>query len=82
MGVIMGCILPLLIAIGVTYVQKYLLGNTDFDMYNSKPAMMMSLIFNVILFRIFMVNMKKYKMGKGLLLVTILFVFFIIIKPG
>jgi len=81
-GVIIGCLLPLLIAIGTTYVNKYILNNTTFDLYNSKPAMMMSLVFNVILFRILMVNLKKYKMGKGLLLVTILFIFFIIIKPG
>lgn len=80
LGVLIGCVLPLLIAIGTTFINFKFLDNPAFDMYNSKPALMMSLILNVILFRIFMVNMKKYQMGKGLLLVTIIFVFLIIVK--
>lgn len=80
-GVVIGCVLPLLIAMATTFVNYKFLGNTAFDMYNNKPALMMSLVFNVILFRVFMVNLKKYNMGKGLLLVTLIFVFLIIIKP-
>lgn len=81
-GVIIGSLLPLLIAMGTTFVQLHFLNNPTFDMYNSKPALMMSLICNVIMFRVFMVNLKMHNTGKGLLLVTIVFVFLVIIKPA
>ncbi|OPZ99690.1 MAG: hypothetical protein BWY70_00902 [Bacteroidetes bacterium ADurb.Bin408] len=80
-GAIIGIILPFIFAIGTELVQKKFMGNADFNILSSKPAMMLSFIFNVILFRVFMVNLKKYNMGKGLLLVTIILIFLVLIKP-
>ena len=79
-GVLIGAILPLLFAMGTTFVNIHFMNHPDFDIVNSKPALMMSLVFNIILFRVFMINFKKYQMGKGLLLVTIIFAFLVIIK--
>jgi len=79
-GVIIGAILPVIFAIGTTFVNFQFLNNPTFDIYNSKPALMLSLVFNVILFRIFMINLKKYSMGKGLLLVTIVYILLILVK--
>ena len=79
-GVLIGAVLPLIFAMGTTFVNIKFLNNPTFDIYNSKPALMLSMVFNIILFRIFMVNLKKYNMGKGLLLVTLIYMLLIIIK--
>jgi hypothetical protein len=80
LGVIIGAILPLLFAMGTTFVNIHFLNNPEFDMIKSKPTLMLSLVFNIILFRIFMVNLKKHNMGKGLLLVTLIYILLIIAK--
>jgi len=79
-GILIGAIMPLLVAMATTFVNIYFLNNPDFDIIKSGPALMMGLIPNVILFRIFMVNLKKYQMGKGILLATLVFVFLILMK--
>lgn len=79
-GVLAGAIMPLIIAAGTTFVNLYLLNNPTFDIIKSRPALMLGLIPNVLLFRIFMINLKKYEMGKGILLATLIFVFLILMK--
>ena len=79
-GVLIGAILPLLFAMGTTFVNIHFLNNPGYDIVSSKPTMMISLVFNIILFRIFMINLKKYRMGKGLLLVTLIYILLIIAK--
>jgi len=80
-GVVIGCVLPLIIAAGITFVNLYFLGNTGYDIYYSKTSLILCFAPNVLLFRFLMVNFKKFQMGKGLLLVTILFIFLILMKP-
>jgi len=80
-GVVIGIVLPLLFALGIVVVQTQLLGHAAFSILSSKPSMMLCFILNVLLFRVFMINLKKYNMGKGLLLVTIILIFLVLIKP-
>lgn len=80
-GVIIGSVIAVLIALGISVVQTQFIDNVPFEIINSKQALMFSLIPNVILFRVLMVNLKKIKMGRGLLLVTLIFIFLILIKP-
>ncbi len=79
-GVLIGAILPLIFAMGATFVNIHFLDNPGYDIVNSKPTMMIGMVFNIILFRIFMVNLKTYRMGKGLLLVTLIYILLIIAK--
>ncbi|MDD3877520.1 MAG: hypothetical protein PHT69_12945 [Bacteroidales bacterium] len=79
-GVVLGALLPLIISVIINVVYKMLLDKTDFDIMTSKPALMGCLILNILLFRVFMVNLKKYTMAKGLLLATLIFAFLILMK--
>ncbi len=80
-GVIIGIVVPFIFAVGTELVQKQFLHHAAFNILNSKPALMFCFIFNVILFRILMINLKKYNTGKGLLLITIILIFLVLIKP-
>jgi len=79
-GIIIGALSPLLVSVLINFVNIKIIGNTQFDIMNSKPALMGSLVLNVLLFRVAMMNLKKYAIGKGLLLATIVYAFLIIIR--
>ncbi len=80
LGVLVGAIAPFLVAIAVNFVNILFLDKPGYDIMQSKPALMGCLALNVILFRIFMINLKKYAIGKGVLLATLVFAFLIIIQ--
>lgn len=80
LGILIGAAMPVVVSIVVKAVNIFLLDNPEFDIMNSKPALMGCLAINVLLFRVFMVNIKKYAMGKGILLATLVFAFLILIQ--
>jgi len=79
-GVLTGAILPVILSVLINLVNIWILGKPNFDILSSKPAMMGCLLLNVVMFRVLMMNLKKYAMAKGLLLATLLFAFLILIK--
>jgi len=79
-GTLIGGLLPLIIAVVISLIQIQYLGKLSYDIFNYKTALMGCLIGNIIMFRILMMNLKKYAMGKGLLLVTIIYAFIIIVR--
>jgi hypothetical protein len=72
-GLMLGSLLPILIYFLLSSVNQINRGGETRDLFDENTLYVLSIFFNILPFRIYMVNLKFDNTGRGILLVTFIY---------
>lgn len=78
-GAMIGAIVPVIINFLLELI-TFKAGDIQHHLFEEKTRFVLAIFTNIVPFRIYMVNLKYEKTGKGILLVTFIYAFFYIFK--
>lgn len=78
-GAMIGALIPVLVSL-LLELFKYQVAGTEQHIFQEKTRFVLAIFTNILPFRIYMVNLKFERTGKGILLVTFVYAFIYIFR--